>query len=234
MLHALDLVHDGLLELPRGPPRQRRAREPEEIGVVGEIGVVSSHVERHPLLVDEPPVQPRGAPLLQDGGEQLERGGVRGGVVGHMEADVDDRDARVRFVHLDATLAQLRRLDRVHRWRRGAAGDLAEGLSRAGEHSARVHVPCHDEEGVVGEIVAIVEGTKLARIDALDIAHPADHRPAVGMRLVGRGEEFLREVTVGVVLGARPALFRHHLSLRIDLLRIEQQLPHPVGLDAED
>jgi len=110
-------------------------------------------------------------------------------------------------------LAELRRLDRVHGRRRGTAGDSAEGLSRAGEHTARIHVPGHDEKRVVGKIVAIVEGAKLARIDALDITHPADDRPSVGMRLVGGGEEFLGEIAVGVVLGARSPLLGHHLSL---------------------
>jgi hypothetical protein len=54
------------------------------------------------------------------------------------------------------------------------------------------------------------------------------------MCLVGDGEKLLGEISVGVILGARAPLLRHHLPLRVDLARLEQQVAHAVGLEAED
>src|SRR5262249_38658743 len=84
--------------------------------------------------------------------------------------------------------------------------ELAEGLAGPGDHPRRVHVARHHEEGVAGNVVAVVEGAQLGRVDAFDVAHPSDHRPAIGMRLVGGGEELLREIAVGVVLDATAPL----------------------------
>ena len=133
---------------------------------MGEIGVVAPDIESDPPLVDETPVESRGASLLKDGGEELEGGRIRGRVVGNVIADVDDRSARIGLVDLDASLAELGRFHGVHGRRRGPAGDPAEGLAHAREHPRRLHVTRHHEEGVVREIVAIVEGPKLGWVDA--------------------------------------------------------------------
>ena len=139
-----------------------------------------------------------------------------------------------RASRLYRRLVYERRLDRVHGGWGGAAGELAEGLAGAGDHALRIHVACHDEQGVVGHVVAVVEDAQLGGIDALDVAHPPDHRPAIGMRLVGGGEELLGEIAIGIVLDAAPPLLRHHLPLGLDLLGIEEEVAHPVRLQPQD
>src|SRR5262249_25813456 len=48
------------------------------------------------------------------------------------------------------------------------------------------------------------------------------------------GEELLGEIAVGIVLDPAPPLFRHHLTLGLDLLGIEEEIAHPVRLQPQD
>ena len=41
-------------------------------------------------------------------------------------------------------------------------------------------------------------------------------------------------ISVGVVLGPAAPLFPHHLPLRVDLLGIEKEAAHTIGLEARD
>ena len=54
------------------------------------------------------------------------------------------------------------------------------------------------------------------------------------MCLVGGGEKLLGEIAVRIVFRTRAPLFHDHLALRVNLLGIEKQMPHAVGLEAQD
>src|SRR6185369_7098355 len=76
-LEPLHVPHQLLLERLRGLARQRRGPEPEQVGVEGEVGVVTAGLEGQLALVHEVAVEPRGPAAGQDHREQLERGRVR-------------------------------------------------------------------------------------------------------------------------------------------------------------
>src|SRR5208283_1987649 len=76
-----------------------------------------------------------------------------------------------------------------------------------------IEVPNHHEDNVVRRIEGVEEGAALLHAHRLDIAAPADHRPTVGMGDKGEREERLEEPSLGIVLGAKPALLEHDLAL---------------------
>ena len=69
--------------------------------------------------------------------------------------------------------------------------------------------------------------------DALDVLHPADDGLPVGVRLEGEGADLLAEEAARIVLGPRAALLDDDLALGGDLLGIEQEVLHPIGLEVQ-
>ena len=99
------------------------------------------------------------------------------------------------------------------------------------EHLAVVDVAHHDQPGVVGGVPALVPGARIPGLHGLEVGHPADHRTAVGVGLVGGGHQLLEHQRARLVVGAQPALFLDHLELAAELVIGEHQVLHAVGFE---
>src|SRR5262245_19269342 len=145
LLQQLDLGRERTLESLGGVPGQRSGREGEQVGVYREVRVVPPGPKRHPLLVDQLPVQTRGASLGQDGREQLERWRIRRPMVRHVPGQIDNGKLRAGLPDDDAAIVDLRRFDRRHgRWI-GPTRDWTEQLADFAHERRRCHFPHHDE-----------------------------------------------------------------------------------------
>src|SRR2546425_5273260 len=147
-------------------------------------------------------------------------------------AEVDDGELGL-LPDRHASLAVLRRLDGEHRRWRLAARDAPEAPADLPEHGGRPDRPDRHDQRVVRDVVRLVEGADLRRRDPLDVLHPADDRVAIGVRLEGDGVDLLAEKPARVVLRAGPPLLDDDLTLRGDLLGVEQQVLHPVRLELD-
>ena len=179
------------------------------------------------------PVEARRPPFGQDGRQQVERRRVRGAKIRHVPGHVHDRDLGARLLHDQPSLIDLRRLDGGHRRRVRSPRDASEQATDAPQNLRRRDVPHHDQDGVVGSIVRVVERAQLRRSDPPDVLHRADDGPPVRVRLERQRHHLFRREAVRIVLGARAPLLHDDLPLGIDLLGIEEQVSHPVRFDLE-
>lgn len=65
----------------------------------------------------------------------------------------------------------------------------------------------------------------------LDLLLPANDWNAIGVILVERGIELLRENGGWHIVGTLAPLLKHHLALGLDVLFRKHQIAHPVGLE---
>jgi hypothetical protein len=148
--------------------------------------------------------------------------------------DVHDRELRALLAQQEPPLVDLRGLDRGHRGRGRSARDRPEILPHPRQHVRGLHVAHHDQDRVVGPVVGVVEGAQLGGVDALDVGRPADGGPVIRARLEGQRAHRLVHRAVRIVLTPHAALFQDHLALGVDLRGIQQQVPHPIGLDLQN
>ena len=130
----------------------------------------------------------------------------------------------------DAPLAALRGLDRVDLGRLGDRLDRAEVLADQPERVGRRHVADDDRDRVAGTVVGPVVLIDGVSGHVLDVAPPADHRPAVRMSLEGRRHHGLPQEPPGAVL-APLQLAPHHGHLGVQVRLVDPAVHHPVGLD---
>ena len=232
-LHQLDLGEKGLLDHLGGLAGQRGRVEPEQVRIEGEVRVVPARSEREAALIGQLPVEARCPSLGQDRRQQIERRRVRGAEIRHVPGDVHDRDLGARLLHDQPSLVDLGRLDGGHRRRLRSPRDASEQAADAPEDLRRRDVPHHDQDGVVGSIVRVVERAQLRRSDPPDVLHPPDDGPPVRVRLERQRHHLFRHEPVRIVLGARAPLLHDDLPLGIDLLGIEEEVSHAVRLERQ-
>src|SRR5216110_2155791 len=115
-----------------------------------------------------------------------------------------------------------------------AVGDFRSGEALDPlERLPRPEVADGDDQHVVRDVVCPVEGADLLGRDPGDVFAPADDREAVGVRPESERGHLLTEEPARVVVGARPPLLEDHLALRVDLLGVEQEVLHAVGVELD-
>ena len=225
---ALDLIEERLLELLGGDPAARGGAHREEEGIAEARG--SGVDARGQPLLDQPLVEPARPALAQDTREDVERVAVRVERRRRLPRDEHHRQgARAPDDH--APLSALRRLGRVDLGRLGDRLDRAEVLAGQPERVGRRDVADDDRDGVPGPVVGPVVLVDGVPGHVLDVAAPADHRPAVGMRLEGhRGHRLPQEPTGAVLAALELAPDHGHLGVQVSL--VDPAVHHAVGLDA--
>ena len=149
-----------------------------------------------------------------------------------MPAREEERELRVE-IDVGAPLASLRN----HRGRvarqRGRARQTAEGALDVREGRLGLEVADDHEGQVVRGVVGVEES--LAGFDRhlLDVAAPADHRPAIGMGLPDQGRERFEAATVGRVLGPQPPLLEDHFALALERLVVDHEIEEALGLEVD-
>ena len=188
------------------------------------------------MLDHELLVEPAAAAAAKDLGQQVERLGLAGfcRVVGRhhpLRRKARHRNARIGQRH--RALGVLLRLDRADARRQvRTARDLAIGLFGQRLHRIRLDIAGHDQHGVVGPVVFVIEGNRVGAVQLLHLLHPADHRNAVGLVLPERRVDLLVEHRLRIAVDARAALFQDHVALGLDDLVGEDEVAHAVGLEA--
>ena len=125
-----------------------------------------------------------------------------------------------------------RRLPQAHARRRiGAAGDLAVGLLGERPDLVLGDVAGDDDDGVVGRVVAIVEGERIGAVERRHLARPADGRNAVVAVVVERRIHRHAEAGAGAVVDAHAALLQDHLALGQERGIGDLEVGHAVGLE---
>src|SRR5207249_2138164 len=154
-------------------------RDLEEAGIhaPGERDV---RVDAELLLVDQRPLQARALSGAEGGLDQIEDQGI--GVSAARSAKAGEQGWRLRGIADDgAALALLRRLSRRH-WRQPVAGrDLSVQPFDLPQRGPGLEVADQHQRAVVRGVVAAEVALAVRPRDRLDVAHPADHRPAVWM-----------------------------------------------------
>ena len=100
------------------------------------------------------------------------------------------------------------------------------------ERGLGVDVADDHEHGAVGAVVAVVERPEVVDRDPCQVVGPAQDRVAIGVPQVGQGQVGLVEPAEGRIEVAG-ALLADDMPLRLDLTRVEDRPPHPVGLDRQ-
>ena len=201
-------------------------------GSKGARRVVPPGLEGETLLVHQPPVEPRRAAARQHRGEHLEGVGVLRAVVRGRVALEHDGQLRL-LPQPDAPLASLLRLDHGHRRRVGAARNAFEPRPDLREEIRRLEIPDGHHDGVVRPVVGVVPDPEVGRRQPLDVLREPDRRQAVRVSREDAEAEQLGEASDRIVLGARPALLHDDALLGLHLPGIEEEVPHPVGLELE-
>ena len=95
----------------------------------------------------------------------------------------------------------------------------------------RIEVADQGRRQVVGRVVGIEERQRLGAGDAVQIARPPDHRPAVGRRLPEHRVELLLELAGRRAVGPETAFLVNHVSLGVELA--EHRVRQPVRFHPE-
>ena len=117
--------------------------------------------------------------------------------------------------------------DRFALWHR------AEVTLRQCQHRLRVDIAYYHHRGVVGCVPALIPLSQLLVLQVLQIGHPADHRIAIGVYLIGGCQCGLVSIGVGVVVHAPAAFFLDDLNLAFKRLGIQHQPMHPICLQTK-
>ena len=196
--------------------------------------VAGAHADRDALVAHQAAGEAGAVVAVEHRGEHIERVGLavargvaqRGRVpahrdVGQLGGGLHHRGAR----------AALRRLGRDAARRQLGGGNGAVGPLGVAEHLAVVHIAHHHQVGVIGRVPAPVPRARILRLHGLEVGHPADHRAAIGVGLVGGGHQLLEHQRARLVVGAQAAFFLDHLDLARELLVGEHEVLHAVGLE---
>ena len=111
-------------------------------------------------------------------------------------------------------------------------GDRAEELGDPAKHLVRVEPARNRQHGVVGLVVAAVEGLEVLDLDVLDVASGADRAAAVAVPVEEHGLHALEEHARRTVL-AHFILVAHDGHLGVEVLAGDERVDHGVGLPAE-
>jgi hypothetical protein len=202
-------------------------REGVEDARVGQLPVGALGRQRLLRVVHETSIQTARAPPRQDLAGDVERLGVRvpGGrrVPGSREqraahVHVDDLSALAALLGLAGRIARDRvlRLETAER-----AADVRQGL-------LGIEVADDRDPQIVGRIVGPEEtATDLDR-GRLDVAAPADHRCAVGVRGERQRHQRLEGAPLRIVLAAQAALLEHHLAFAVERLLADVEVRDPL------
>ena len=125
----------------------------------------------------------------------------------------------------------LRRFHGAHGFRFRRRGNAAEIRFGQTFHLLRVHVANDTDDHVAGLIVSLEEIHRVFPGKVLQVAHVADGRLAVWVRLVGDGKKFFHGFPDGVAIGPHPALLHHHIALLVEFA--EHGIAEPFGFKEE-
>ena len=120
------------------------------------------------------------------------------------------------MANVGAALALLLGLRVLHLRHRRAGLDPRVVFLDQRQRLLRIKVAREVNGRVVGRVVGaeVLEAVFLG--DVLDVLHPADHRPAVGVGLEDQGAELLVHHSHDLIVDPQPSLFDHHLSLALE------------------
>ena len=211
---------------------RRVEREP---GLVARGGVVGRRPGGDGLVHDQGPVQATHRSPAEQLGEDLEgqrvlriaRRVTRG------EVAADELGLCGPAVHeFDPPRADLGRLPRARahcRPRSGRDGSVV----LLGQRAQRLggDVAGHDQDGVIGDVMAVVERQRVGPRQGFDLVAPADDGRAVRVVQELRRRDLLGQQ--GGRRGVRPAaaLFQDHRPFRLHERLGQDQVAHPVGLE---
>src|SRR5207245_1389267 len=153
--------------------------------------------------------------------------GVRFAAAGTAKAS-QHRGRLRRIADHRAALAFLPRLSGCDSRQPVAGGNAAVEPLDLPQRGGRLEVADQHQRAIVRRVVGAEVSFALLARDRLDVAHPADHRPAVGVGEEGQRAERLVEHPVDVVVRAEAALFLHHIPLPVEGSVIDQERRHPV------
>ena len=111
-------------------------------------------------------------------------------------------------------------------------GDRAEELADPAEHLVGVEPARNRQHGVVGLIVAAVEGLKVLDFDVFDVASRADRAASVAVPVKEHGLHALEQNARRAVF-AHLVLVAHDGHLGVEILAGDEGVDHGVGLPAE-
>ena len=210
-------------------------RVEREAGLVAGAGVMGRRPGGDGRVHDQGPVQPPDGSPAEQLGEELKGQRVlriaRRVTRGEVAADEPGLcGAAVHEFH--PPRADLGRLPRAHARRRprsgrdGAVVLLGQRAQRLGGDGAG-----HDQDGVVGGVMALVERQRVGSRQGLDLVAPADDGRAVRVVQELRRRDLLGQQ--GARCGVRPAaaLFQDHRPFRLHERFGQGQVAHPVGLE---
>ena len=188
------------------------------------------------LVVDQAVVEPRRLAGRQDRIQHLQRRRVR---VRGLRTQPGDRHRRQRDVRAVAVIDAgplARRLDRGHPLD-GLGRVLQRGqvLGDPGVELGLVEVADHDQGGVVGAVVGLVEGADVIDGGRIQLLDRADARPMVGVGLVGGLRDVERkQPPVGRGQHALAQLLLHDVALGFEIRLVDDQRAHPLGLGPDE
>jgi len=113
------------------------------------------------------------------------------------------------------------------------AGNAPKAAFHRGEHRGLIEVAHHDEHRVVGPVEIAVVGLDVAQAQALEVLHPSNDRPVVGMGQVHRRLDPLDQKAHRRILHRLPPLLADDRHLGLELLLHQEQVLHPVGFQLE-
>ena len=114
----------------------------------------------------------------------------------------------------------------------GGARDGAEVLLDGGQGAVHVELAGDDQDGVVGPVVALVEGLQVVGVDGIHVGQGADDGAGVRVEAVGGGHQLLVEDGGGAVL-AGFHFVDDDGALALELAGVDLDVVHGVGQPAE-
>src|SRR3989442_7700371 len=99
------------------------------------------------------------------------------------------------------------------------------------EHLLRLDVADYDDDGVVRRIPLPVPSLSIPPAHVLQVLHPPDRRPFVGMRGKSRGKKIFIQKGSRTVFVTAPTFLHHHLDLTRELLWTDHEVRHAIGLE---
>ena len=233
LLDAADFVPQCDFEIAHGLSFRRTAVQVEHARAAGRAVVIDAGrngnlVFAHQLLVETGSVV-----AIENGRQHLKRKYVviflhiaqHGSLVRH-----DQHGKLGRRLDIDATYAFLGRFVLYPAGRQGASFERPVVLFGQREDLFVVDVTRDHHVGVVRDVPSVVPGFEVCGAHALQVVHPADDRPAIGVRLKGGSVHLLEELGRRFVVGAHAALFHDDLDFLRKLGWINIQVTHAVGL----
>ena len=184
------------------------------------------------LVVDQRVIEPRRFAGRQDGVQHLQGGRIRIGRLGPQPGDRHGRQRDIGAIALIDAGALARRLDD------GDAPDrLGGGLQRAqvlvdpGAQLGFVEVADHDQGGVVGPVIGVVEGPHIVDGRRVQLLDRTDARPMIGMGRVGRLRHIEAEQPP-IGRGQHPLaqLLLDHVAFGFEICLVDHQRAHPLAL----